>query len=136
MIKKFNVRYLKEILRIEKKAFPKTPYDELTFLYYAGLYPDNFLMYIDESSNKIIGYIIFTSDGHIISVAVDYLHRRKGIGTKLVRETLRMSKGNARVEVRESNRIAQMFYKKLGFTQFDVTQKYYEDENAIVMIHN
>ena len=136
MIKKFNVRYLKEILRIEKKAFPKTPYDELTFLYYAGRYPDNFLMYIDESSNKIIGYIIFTSDGHIISVAVDYLHRRKGIGTELVREALRVSKGNARVEVRESNRVAQMFYKKLGFTQFDVTQKYYEDENAIVMIHN
>ena len=136
MIKKFNVRYLKEILRIEKKAFPKTPYDEFTFLYYAWLYPDNFLMYIEESSNKIIGYIIFTSDGHIISVAVDYLHRRKEIGTKLVREALKVSRGNARVEVRESNKVAQMFYKKLGFTQFDVTQKYYEDENAIVMIHN
>jgi len=136
MIKKFNVKYLKEILGIEKKAFPKTAYDSLTFLYYAGLCPDNFLVYMEGDSNKIMGYIIFTPDGHIISVAVDCPRRRKGIGTKLVKEALRVSKGNARVEVRENNSVAQMFYKKLGFTKFDVIQKYYEDEDAIIMVHN
>jgi len=136
MIKKFNLRFLKEILRIEKKAFPKTPYDMFTFLYYAKLYPDTFLVYMGEFSNKIRGYIIFTPNGHIISVAVDHPLRRKGIGTHLVSKVLIVSKGKARLEVREGNKVAQMFYEKLGFRQIDVIQECYGDEDAIVMVRD
>jgi len=136
MIKKFNLGHLKEILKIEEKAFPKTPYDVPTFLYCAELYSDTFLVYLEESSNKIEGYIIFTIDGHIISLAVDHFLRRIGIGTQLVSEVLRRSKGKARVEVREDNKVAQMFYKKLRFISVDVIQEYYEDEDAIVMIYD
>jgi len=136
MIKKFNLGYLKEILKIEEKAFPKTSYDVPTFLYCAELYSDTFLVYLEESSNKIGGYIIFTIEGHIISLAVDHFLRRIGIGTQLVSEVLRRSEGKARVEVREGNKVAQMFYKKLGFTPVDVIQEYYEDEDAIVMIYD
>jgi ribosomal-protein-alanine N-acetyltransferase len=127
---------MKEIMRIEKKAFPKTPYDSYTFLYYAMLYPNTFLVYLEESSNKIRGYIIFRPDGYIISVAVDHQIRRKGIGNQLVSKVLTVSKGKARVEVRKSNKVAQMFYKKLGFKQINVIQNFYGDEDANVMIYN
>ena len=135
MIRKFKSEDLNEILRLEKKAFPKTPYDKPIFIYYTQIYPDNFLVYVEESSDKIFGYIIFRPDGHIISLAVDPVYRRKGIGTKLVEEVLQASTGNAKVEVRKSNKIAQMFYKKLGFFQSGCILGFYDDEDAIVMIH-
>jgi len=132
MIRKFKSKDLKEILRIEKKAFPKTPYDELIFIYYKKIYPDNFLVYVEESSDKIFGYIIFSPNGHIVSIAVDPIHRRKGIGNKLVEEVLKVTNSHAKVEVRESNKIAQMFYKKLGFIQSGSIIGFYDDEDAIV----
>ena len=136
MIRKFKSEYLNEILRLEKKAFPKTPYDKPIFIYYIQIYPDNFLVYVEESSDKIFGYIIFRPDGHIVSLAVDPMYRRKGIGTKLVEEVLQTSTGNAKVEVRKSNKIAQMFYKKLGFFQFGCILGFYDDEDAIVMLYS
>ena len=135
MIRKFKSEDLDEILRIEKTSFPKTPYDELTFIYYLGKYPDNFLVYVEESSDKILGYIIFCPSGHIVSIAVDLPYRRRGIGTKLMQEALKVSYGNAMVEVRVRNRIAQMFYKKLGFIVSGGIPGFYENENAIVMTH-
>lgn len=135
MIRKFKSKDLKEILRIEKRSFPKTSYDELIFIHYAGMYPDKFLVYVEESSDKILGYIIFRPGGHIISIAVDLMYRRRGIGTKLIKKVLKAPYGNAMVEVRKSNKIAQMFYKKLGFLQSGSILGFYENEDAIVMIH-
>ena len=134
MIKKFDLKYLDDILEIEKKAFPKTSYDEFTFIYYSELYPDNFFVYELESSQKIIGYIIFEPNGHIISIAVDKLYRRKRIGTKLMNVVLNRYNGKGIVEVRESNKIAKNFYKKLGFVQVDVLKNYYQDENGVIMV--
>ena len=136
MIRKFKSKDLKEILRLEKNTFPKTPYDKHIFIYYTQIYPDNFLVYVEESSDKILGYIIFCHGGYIVSLAVDLMYRRKGIGTKLVEEVLKVSNGNAKVEVREGNKIAQMFYKKLGFFQSGSILGFYDDEDAIVMIHS
>jgi len=135
-IRKFKSEDLKEILRIEKEAFPKTPYDEPIFIFYAQIYPDNFLIYVGGSSDEILGYIIFRPGGHIVSIAVDPMYRRKGIGTKLVEEVLKVSTGNAKVEVRESSRVAQMFYKKLGFFQSGSIIRFYDDEDAIVMMRS
>ena len=135
MIRKFESEDLEEILRIEKTSFPKTPYDEPIFIYYAGMYPDNFLVYMEESSDKILGYIIFRPGGHIVSIAVDLPYRRRGIGTKFMQEMLKVSYGNAMVEVRVSNKIAQMFYKKLGFIGSSSIPGFYENEDAISMIH-
>jgi len=136
MIRKFKRKDLKEILRLEKNAFPKTPYDKSLFIFYTKIYPDTFLVYVDESSDKILGYIIFSHGGYIVSIAVDTMYRRKGIGTKLVEEVLKVSNGNAKVEVRESNKMAQMFYKKLGFFKSDKILGFYDDEDAIVMIYS
>jgi ribosomal-protein-alanine N-acetyltransferase len=99
------------------------------------MYPDKFLVYVEESSDKILGYIIFRPGGHIVSIAVDLPYRRRGIGTKLIKEVLKVSYGNAMVEVRVSNKIAQMFYKKLGFIGSGSIPGFYENEDAIVVIH-
>jgi ribosomal-protein-alanine N-acetyltransferase len=134
MIRKFNRADLEEIMDIEKNAFPKLPYSRFTFLYYVGMNPDNFWVYVEKSVNKVVGYIIFYPDGHIVSIAVGPMYRRKGIGTKLVEEVLKESNGDAMVEVRESNSVAQQFYKKLGFVLQAIIPHYYGNEDALVMI--
>ncbi|RLG34835.1 ribosomal-protein-alanine N-acetyltransferase [Methanosarcinales archaeon] len=138
MIRKFRCSDLKDILEIEKRAFPKSPYNRFTFWYYASAYADNFLVYVHEDKekglNKIVGYITFYPSGHIVSIAVHPANRRRGIGTELVREVLKRTKGNASVEVRESNEVAKEFYKHLGFSLRTIIPKYYGDEDALVMI--
>jgi len=139
MIRKFSFSDLEDILGIEKEAFPKSPYSRFTFLYYASACRDNFLVYVHETKekkrmNKIVGYIIFYPGGHIVSIAVHPAHRRNGIGTELVGEVLKRTKGKAIVEVRESNEVAKEFYKHLGFSLRTIILKYYGDEDALVMI--
>ena len=135
MIRKFRMSDLDAILRIEKKAFPKSPYSRFTFLYYASAYADNFLVYVlVDKEEKVVGYIIFYPGGHIVSIGVHPAYRRRGIGTELVGEVLKVTKGNASVEVRESNEVAKEFYKHLGFSLRTIIPKYYGDEDALVMI--
>jgi len=138
MIRRFNWSDLEDILGIEKEAFPKSPYNRFTFLYYASAYRDNFLVYVHEYKrkglNKIVGYIIFYPEGHIVSIAVHPAYRRRDIGTELVGEILKKTKGNASVEVRESNEVAKEFYMHLGFFMQAIISKYYGDEDALLMI--
>jgi len=138
MIRKFTNSDLDAILRIEREAFPKSPYNRVTFLYYAEAYPDNFLVYTYDDTEKgldeIVGYIIFYPQGHIVSIAVHSAYRRRGIGTELVAEVLKRANGVASVEVRASNEVAKTFYEHLGFSLRTIIPRYYGDEDAFVMV--
>ncbi|MHC1567948.1 MAG: ribosomal protein S18-alanine N-acetyltransferase [Candidatus Syntropharchaeia archaeon] len=132
MIRKFRKSDLRRILEIEKEAFPKSPYDIFTFSYFYRIYPDFFLVHEER---EITGYIIFNpEDGHIASIAVHPDYRRRGIGTKLVEEVFKRTGRKAYIEVRESNKGAQEFYKKIGFRKKGIISKYYGSEDAIVMV--
>ncbi|RLG37071.1 ribosomal-protein-alanine N-acetyltransferase [Methanosarcinales archaeon] len=132
-IRRFERRDLDDIMEIEKKAFPKTPYSRFTFMFYAFALPRNFLVCEDEERKRVVGYIIFHDDGHVVSVAVHPSMRRKGIGRALMNEVLKRTGGKAVVEVRESNETAIKFYKKLGFTFKTRIPNYYGDEDALIM---
>ena len=136
MIRKFKRSDLGAILRIEEQAFPKAPYNRVTFLYYASICPSTFLVYEGGGKNgrEIIGYVIFYPGGHIVSIAVHPAYRRRGIGTKLAEEALKRTKGVAIVEVRESNDVAIQFYTRLGFARQTIIPRYYGDEDAVVMV--
>ena len=131
MIRGFKWTDLDTVMEIEREAFRKSPYSRFTFSYYASAYRNNFLVYLVE--NKVVAYVIFCSDGHIISIAVKKAYRRRGIGTMLVSEVLRRTGGYARVEVRASNDVAKEFYRHLGFSLHTIIPKYYGDEDALVM---
>ncbi|RZN40309.1 MAG: N-acetyltransferase [Methanophagales archaeon ANME-1-THS] len=136
MIRKFKRSDLGAILRIEEHAFPKAPYNRVTFLYYASICPTSFLVYQGGGKNgrEITGYIIFYPGGHIVSIAVHPAYRRRGIGTRLVEEVLKRTKGVAIVEVRESNEVAIQFYTHLSFVRQTIIPRYYGDEDAVVMV--
>jgi ribosomal-protein-alanine N-acetyltransferase len=138
MIRPFFVSDLDSILKIESQSFPKSPYDWTTFLNLYTLYPETFLVYVNTNQGRkkeeIVGYIIFSQDGHIISIAVHPQYRRKGIGGKLLQramETPHLKKVWA--EVRRSNQGAQAFYIKLGFQIAGWVPNYYGNEDALIV---
>jgi len=137
MIRPFSFSDLDAILQIESQSFPKSPYDLATFLNLHYLYPETFLVCVDTNHDlkeEILGYIIFSQDGHIISIAIHLQHRRKGIGTHLLRRAMKTPHlKKVWAEVRRSNLGAQAFYSKMGFQIAGVVLNYYGNEDALII---
>jgi ribosomal-protein-alanine N-acetyltransferase len=132
MIRKVTSEDFKKLLKIEAQASPKSQYDlwELKSLHWR--HPKTFLVSV---SDQIDGYIVFSPDGHVISMAVRPERRRRGIGTRLINEALAHCPGKSlRLEVRVSNLGAEEFYLKLGFQKRAIVERYYHDgEDALTM---
>jgi ribosomal-protein-alanine N-acetyltransferase len=137
MIRLFSFSDLDAILQIESQSFPKSPYDWATFLNLHTLYPETFLVCVDTNHDlkeEILGYTIFSQDGHIISIAVHLQHRRRGIGTHLLRRAMKIPRlKRVWAEVRKSNHGAQAFYSKMGFQIAGVIPNYYGNEDALIV---
>ena len=138
MIRPFSFSDLDQILQIERQSFPKSPYDWTTFINLHWLYPETFWVYTDAESgreeNQMVAYLIFSRDGHIISIAVHPLHRRRGIGKKLLEKAIddyHLKKLWA--EVRRSNEGAQTFYLRMGFQIIGGVPNYYGNEDALIV---
>ena len=138
MIRAFSLDDLEFILQIESDSFPKSPYDWATFLNLHVLHPETFLVYVGtghgQEREKILGYIVFTQDRHIISIAVRSQYRRKGIGRELLQKAMKACPlQKVWAEVRRSNRGAQAFYSKMGFQTIGMAPKYYGNEDALII---
>jgi len=138
MIRPFSPLDLESILQIESRSFPKSPYDWMTFLNLHTLYPETFLVYLGtqhgQKGEKILGYIVFSQDGHILSIAVDPHRRRKGIGSELLQGALKISPfKKVWAEVRRGNQGAQAFYSKMGFQMTGWVPNYYGNEDALIV---
>jgi len=94
-----------------------------------------FLKAIQNAS--IIGYCaleIILDEAEIHTIAVQHKHRKKGIAKQLVKACI--AKSNAKkvfLEVNEENEAAINLYKGLGFMPISKRQKYYGDNDAIIM---
>jgi len=85
------------------------------------------------------GFWIMAEEAHITNIVVRQIHRRRGIGERLLISTIDLATGlNAHsltLEVRASNIAAQSLYYKYGFTQVGLRRGYYTDnkEDAVLM---
>ena len=92
------------------------------------------MVYSDEERGQVWGYIVFSQDGHIISIAVHPQARRRGIGRELFREVIHSpSVRKVWAEVRKSNEGAQAFYHQMGFQIAGTIANYYGNEDAWVV---
>jgi ribosomal-protein-alanine N-acetyltransferase len=138
MIRPFALTDLGRILEIEQHSFPKSPYPQSMFLQLHWHYPKTFWVYIEQPRNQkgeeICGYLIFSEDGHLISIAIHPHHRRKGIGETLLQKAL-AALPNLKIwaEVRRSNPGALAFYQTIGFRIVGVLSNYYGDEDALIV---
>ena len=138
-------------MQINRLCLPEN-YTDLFFIDLYRRFPETFI--VAEESEEAIGYMMcrievglsniglsgLIKKGHVVSVAVMPLHRKKGIGEALVTKAMEAMKlCNAKqcyLEVRVTNDPAIKLYKKLGFEIARTARGYYADgEDAYVMSH-
>jgi len=131
-IRSFSLEDLKQILEIEREAFPKTGYPKEVILNYAKRLPGGFI--VVETGDQIVGYMIFDQTGHVYSTAVRPSHRRKGFGRKLFLNASEQSYGKLWLEVRSKNTGAIGFYQRIGMRIVGRVEGYYHGDDALIMI--
>lgn len=132
-----------EIYAIELEAFADA-WDESVFVEALSYYPTTY--FVAVLNGKIVGFIVGAIEdtgeniyGHICNFAVSAAHQKNGIGRQLVvrlehQFALELATGS-QLEVRESNALAQKFYKRLGYQEvFQVGGYYANGEDALVMM--
>ena len=97
--------------------------------------------YNDNFAGYVCTYYVL-DEVNIMTVAVKEIYRRKGIGEKLMKELIQVSKelGMKKIylEVRYSNANARLLYEKVGFEKCGIRKDYYTDpkEDAILYEYN
>lgn len=147
----FKVRAMQEedlptVMAIEKESFAE-PWSKQVFVKSMQM-QGRAICLVATSEERVVGFAVawyippyWHQEGeiHIHNIAVAPDRRRQGIGRQLLREVVRTgtaAHGNqcmVNLEVRESNRAAQRFYKILGFAVMGNRPRYYKDEGALLM---
>ncbi len=139
---------LSSVVRLNRVFLPEN-YPSYFFVENHRRCPEGFLV-AEAADGSVVGYIMcrvetrFTDDitlrmGHVLSVAVDRAHRRRGIGRGLMLEAEKNLVEERGVdlmylEVRVSNTPAISLYKKIGYEILGVIPMYYADgEDAYLM---
>lgn len=130
---------ISDVYRIETLSF-RTPWSRHSL----SEEVDNSLAHylVALSGETLAGYCgmwVLFEECHITNIAVDPAFRRNGIGKALLvgamEVALSFGATAMTLEVRETNRIAQEMYRKLGFQQQGFRKRYYQDtgEGAILL---
>ncbi len=133
-------RHLRGVMSIERQVYPR-PWS-----------PNLFLSEMSESRNRcylvarmdreIVGYgglICYGEEAHVTNIAVDPLHQRNKLGTRLLHDLIQnavpMGAEAVSLEVRVSNWGAQRLYGRFGFRPVGVRKNYYQEvnEDALIM---
>jgi [ribosomal protein S18]-alanine N-acetyltransferase len=102
----------------------------------------NLLMRVAEEEGIVCGLVAFRTmadEAEILNLAVDSTRRRRGIGSRLMKDALAACKAagvkKIFLEVRDSNQAAQNFYLRMGFTEVGRRREYYSRplEDALVL---
>jgi ribosomal-protein-alanine N-acetyltransferase len=133
-------RHLRGVMAIERQVYPR-PWS-----------PNLFLSEMTESKNRcylvaridreVVGYagmICYGEEAHVTNIAVDPLHHRQKIATRLLHDLLgrgvEMGAEAVSLEVRVTNWGAQRLYGGFGFRPVGVRKNYYQEvnEDALIM---
>jgi ribosomal-protein-alanine N-acetyltransferase len=132
-------KFQDHILEIEESSFP-TPWSVNAF--WEEVKKSISHLWVLMINQELAGYAcfwMFPDEIHLMNIAVHPRRRGKGLGYYLLSKIigLGISDGITKVwlEVRPSNLMARILYKKAGFKEVDRRRRYYTDtkEDAIVM---
>lgn len=132
-------RDMAEVLEIEQQSF-EYAWNEEDFL--CCLRQRNCIGMVAEHQERIVGFMIYEllkAQLHVLNFAVAPWARRQGVGQqmseKLASKLVQQRRREIRLEVREGNLGAQLFFRQQGFLATGVLRSYYEDtdEDAYVM---
>ena len=138
-LRRLELSDLDAIEAIERASYP-TPWSRSMF---AGeLAKPTSLSLGAVEDGKLVGYLVisrYVDAWHVMNVAVDPSHRRRGVATALLERLFEVTRDEARrgytLEVRVSNAGAIRLYERLGFQARGTRRGYYTDnrEDAVIM---
>jgi ribosomal-protein-alanine N-acetyltransferase len=140
-VRKMEPGDIPAVVEIDRASF-SLPWPESSYRYEIHDNKASRCLVAEDGKNGIVAMIVswmILDELHIATFATHREHRRKGIGTLLLRAALDDAQaGGARrafLEVRESNNAAQAMYDRLGFKITGRRPRYYRDndEDAILM---
>ncbi len=131
---------LAAVARIERRSFgdPWSPESLLGEL----VGDDLRLPLVAVLGGEVVGFLMawrVADQLHILNLASDPRRLRQGVGTALLREAARRGLADglveATLEVRRGNASGRAFYRRHGFREVGVRQRYYADngEDALVL---
>ena len=132
-------RDMPEVLQIEQASF-EFAWTDKDFLH--CLRQRNRIGMVAEQGERVVGFMIYElhkTKLHILNFAVHPNCRRLGVGAQMVAKLIRKLSSHRRInialEVRETNLMAQLFFRSQGFRAVRVLRAYYEDsgEDAFLM---
>ena len=138
IIRKFQPSDFQWVIDIERKVFNE--HDPYLYMQFYETYPDTFI--VADINGFVIGYVAgFLAQagvGRIFSLAVYPKYQNRSVGSNLLKEIINIfrKEGVTEIilEVRMDNINAKRFYERLGFSQFGISEKYYNDgQNARLM---
>jgi [ribosomal protein S18]-alanine N-acetyltransferase len=103
----------------------------------------NYQLLVAVLDGRVTGFLVgrTTAEGEheVLNLAVAPAFRRRGAGRELLREFALRQHGQIFLEVRQSNQVAQDFYKSMGFRQVAVRPGYYDrapDDGVVMNFHS
>jgi ribosomal-protein-alanine acetyltransferase len=137
-----SIRQLDRLYEIETECFEKEAFSKQQIAHLLTDY--NSVSLAAKLDSQIVGFITGAMHiersalvGHILTIDVLPLHRRKGIAQKLLGEIERIFKEKGvktcRLEVREDNVAALRLYQKLGYRKIAKLKGYYGNAHGIYL---
>jgi [ribosomal protein S18]-alanine N-acetyltransferase len=142
-VRRLSYQDLPQVIAIERRVFP-TPWSLAMFVLELSKQSGICLAATERGADgewRLVGYLIcsrYDTVWHVMNVAVDSDHQRRGIASALLAELYeRVGDDHARftLEVRRSNAVAIHLYEREGFRAAGTRRRYYQDngEDALVM---
>jgi [ribosomal protein S18]-alanine N-acetyltransferase len=140
-LRRLELRDLNGIEEIERSSYP-TPWSRSMFASELAKPSSVCLGAFEAETGRLVGYLIisrYVDAWHVMNVAVEPAHRRRGIATALLDRLFELTADDGRrgytLEVRVSNTHAIQLYERLGFQGRGIRRGYYTDnrEDALIM---
>ena len=138
-IRPLGLADLNTIDAIEQRAY-RTPWSRSMFA--SELAKSSSICLGAFEGDQLVGYVVnsrYVDAWHVMNVAVDPDHQRRGIATRLLEHLFELTRDDQRrgytLEVRVSNSEAIGLYESLGFVRQGLRRGYYTDnrEDALIM---
>jgi [ribosomal protein S18]-alanine N-acetyltransferase len=137
-----SIRLLDKLCEIEEQCFDQEAFTKRQISYLLTDY--NAIALVAKANSVIAGFIIAqveiennTLYGHIITINVAPDYRRKGIASKMLKETEELLKqkniSECQLEVREDNSAALKLYQNSGYKKIGRLEKYYGKKHGFYL---
>ncbi|MAA51393.1 MAG: ribosomal-protein-alanine N-acetyltransferase [Candidatus Marinimicrobia bacterium] len=138
MITKLSIANIEEIIKIEESSFDN-PWTRNQFTDPCKKF-NKYLNFVYNDTTKVIGYLIseiILDEVHLYKIVVSKNNQNNKVGSKLlkfmIQECKKLNKIRVCLEVDSQNSNAIKLYKKFGFLTVGTRNKYYGNNDAILM---